>query len=175
MNRQAWIAFLAFAAKVVGLTATMGVALDLVTAHVAVEYFTVHHPHVVDSESPIVMALIWGIGASWWFGLIAAIPLWWVNCRRTIPLAQARIVAMVAKALAVTWAIMMAMLVGFYSVGSLVPDRHRGPNFEHDRRLMAVALTHMTEYVLGAIVAIVLVVRIVRLRVEGDNGSMGYE
>lgn len=173
MNRQSWTAFFAFAVKVVGLTAAMGVALDLVTAHVAVEYFTIHHPHVVDSESPIVMALIWGIGASWWFGLIAAIPLWWANCRRAAPLTQTRIVSMVAKALLVTWAIMMAMLVGFYSIGSLVPDRHRGPNFEHDRRLMAVALTHMTEYVLGAIVAIVLVVRILRLRTVVDDGSMG--
>ncbi len=172
MNRQAWIAFFTFAAKVVGLTAAMGVALDLVTAHVAVEYFTVHHPHVVDSKSPIVMALIWGIGASWWFGLIAAIPLWWVNCRRAIPLTQARIVAMVARALIATWAIMMAMLVGFYSVASLVPDRQRGPNFEADRRLMAVALTHMTEYVLGAIVAIVLSVRIARIRAESVDGSI---
>lgn len=34
-----------------------GIAHDMVTAHVYVEYFTVYHMHVVDSESPVVMAL----------------------------------------------------------------------------------------------------------------------
>lgn len=54
-----------------------GICHDLITANIAVEYFTVHHPRIVVSESPFVMALIWGFIATWWvgafFGLILAI------------------------------------------------------------------------------------------------------
>ena len=60
-----------FILKTLFAASCLGVAMDMVTAHVAVEYFTVHHPHVVNSKSPLVMALVWGVGASWWFGLIA--------------------------------------------------------------------------------------------------------
>ena len=45
-----------------------GVAHDLVTARVCVEYFTIGHPRVVDSESPTVLALVWGVLATWWVG-----------------------------------------------------------------------------------------------------------
>jgi hypothetical protein len=30
----------------------LGVCLDLVTANVAVEYFTVHHPKILPTENP---------------------------------------------------------------------------------------------------------------------------
>lgn len=33
----------------IGLACCLGIAMDLVTANVAVEYFTVHHPKLVDS------------------------------------------------------------------------------------------------------------------------------
>lgn len=47
-----------------------GIAHDLVTAHVCVEYFTVAHPRLIASESPIVLALFWGVVATWWVGAI---------------------------------------------------------------------------------------------------------
>lgn len=63
-TRTPWAEFLIFLVQVVAATCCLGLAIDLVTANVAVEYFTVHHPKVVDSESPWVMALVWGVGAS---------------------------------------------------------------------------------------------------------------
>lgn len=51
-----------------------GVLHDLVTANVCVEYFTIGHPRVIDSESPVAMALLWGILGSWWAGLILSVP-----------------------------------------------------------------------------------------------------
>jgi hypothetical protein len=47
-----------------------GIAHDLVTAHICVEYFTVAHPRLVASESPVVLALLWGVVATWWVGAI---------------------------------------------------------------------------------------------------------
>lgn len=52
-----------------------GICHDLVTAHLCVEYFTVAHPFIFPSDSPLVMALIWGILATWWVGLILGIGL----------------------------------------------------------------------------------------------------
>ncbi len=47
-----------------------GIVHDQVTARVCVEYFTIGHPKVVDSESPTVLGLVWGVLATWWVGVI---------------------------------------------------------------------------------------------------------
>ena len=46
-----------------------GILHDQVTAHVCVEYFTIAHPLVFPTESPFLLALGWGIIATWWVGL----------------------------------------------------------------------------------------------------------
>ena len=137
---------------------TLGICLDLVTAHVAVEYFTVHHPKVVESKSPIVMALIWGVGASWWFGAIGGLFLAFVNSRRQVPFTAKAIRPMVWRACASLWASMIALLGLVYGFIGLIPIRQRRPTFDFDRRLMSVALTHMTEYVLGTITVVIMAV-----------------
>jgi len=45
-----------------------GIVHDMVTAHVCVEYFTEYHPRLVDSGNPVVLALFWGVVATWWVG-----------------------------------------------------------------------------------------------------------
>jgi len=45
-----------------------GVLHDLVTAHVCVEYFTIGHPPMFGTESPVLLALGWGVVATWWVG-----------------------------------------------------------------------------------------------------------
>lgn len=133
--------------------------MDLVTANVAVEYFTVHHPKVVESQSPWVMAMVWGIGASWWAGLIGGVILAVVNSRLRHPLDSRRVLRMVAISCGVLWVLMMLVLVGVYGIGGLVPEAQRRPTFESDRRLMAVALAHLTEYVLAACATLVVAIR----------------
>ena len=155
---------LAFLLQVVSLSCLLGLAVDVVTANVAVEYFTVHHPHVVDSHSPWIMAVVWGIGASWWFGLIAGGLLWWMNMRRPRPLSDKRILRMIVASLIAIWFVMMAIVAGVYGIAGRIPEKERKATFESDRRLMAVALSHSTEYVLGGIVTIVLMVQIARAK-----------
>lgn len=46
-----------------------GILHDQVTAHVCVEYFTIAHPPVFPTRSPFLLALGWGIIATWWVGL----------------------------------------------------------------------------------------------------------
>lgn len=171
MNKMKWREAGDFVLQVVLLSCALGIAVDLVTANVAVEYFTVYHPHVVDSESPWVMALVWGIGASWWAGLALAPFLWWANVSRREPLPRKRVVRMVAKGMGGIWLVMMSIVLGVYLIGGLAPQDKRGPTFEHDRRLVSVAMAHSTEYVLAVVVAAVMVIRIRRLRTQHNGGS----
>lgn len=46
-----------------------GIIHDQVTARVCVEYFTIGHPPVFDTTSPTILALGWGVIATWWVGL----------------------------------------------------------------------------------------------------------
>ena len=59
--------------RIVGLcvlaAVTYGVVHDQFTARICVEYFTIGHPPLVPSESPTVLALAWGVVATWWVGL----------------------------------------------------------------------------------------------------------
>ncbi|MBA4062926.1 MAG: hypothetical protein C0501_04305 [Isosphaera sp.] len=66
---------LAIVAMCVAAAVAYGVAHDLVTARVCVEYFTVGHPPVFGTDDPTLLALGWGVVASWWVGLLLGIPL----------------------------------------------------------------------------------------------------
>ena len=46
---------------------------DQVTANVCIEYFTIAHPFLIDSNSPTIVGLAWGLTASWRIGLILGI------------------------------------------------------------------------------------------------------
>src|SRR5215208_4042841 len=46
-----------------------GVLHDQVTARICVEYFTIGHPPLFPTESPTLLALGWGVVATWWVGL----------------------------------------------------------------------------------------------------------
>jgi hypothetical protein len=59
----------------IGLAVLYGVAHDMVTAHVCVEYFTVGHGNRVPTGSPVLLALGWGALATWWAGAILGVPL----------------------------------------------------------------------------------------------------
>jgi hypothetical protein len=45
-----------------------GIIHDQVTAHICVEYFSVFHPPVFPTNSPTLLALGWGVIATWWMG-----------------------------------------------------------------------------------------------------------
>jgi len=52
-----------------------GIIHDQITARICVEYFTVGHPRWIDSDSPTVLGLFWGVVATWWVGLPMGIGL----------------------------------------------------------------------------------------------------
>ncbi len=51
-------------------TVTYGIAQDLVTTRVSLEYFTVGHVDLFGTQSPTLLAFGWGFVATWWFGAL---------------------------------------------------------------------------------------------------------
>lgn len=52
-----------------------GIVHDQVTARVCVEYFTIGHPPVFETDDPTLLAFGWGTIATWWVGLMVGVPL----------------------------------------------------------------------------------------------------
>ena len=52
-----------------------GIVHDVFTAHVCVEYFSIFHPPVFRTTSPTLLALGWGVIATWWMGAFLGVLL----------------------------------------------------------------------------------------------------
>ena len=52
-----------------------GVIHDQFTARICIEYFTVFHPPVFATQSPTLLALGWGVIATWWAGAMIGVLL----------------------------------------------------------------------------------------------------
>src|SRR5205807_554848 len=101
------------------LSIALGIAVDLVTANVAVDYFAVYHPHVVSSTSPWVLALVWGVGASWWAGAIGGAILAFYNWRLRPRVPSNIVLRWVRNACAVIWSTMIGIVGIVYVYGGL--------------------------------------------------------
>lgn len=144
-----------------------GVLHDLVTAHVCVEYFTVFHPPLSGSDSPVIQALTWGVVATWWVGLLLGIPLAFAaRLGRAARMPAHRLVLPLVVALAMCGVI--AAVAGF--VASQIesfnayyfPDRASGWRACIDRelwpRFFGVWVAHNASYASGAILGLCLIV-----------------
>jgi hypothetical protein len=67
--------FLAILALAILACVTYGIVHDQITARICVEYFTIGHPPVFDTDDPTLLGLGWGVIATWWVGVLLGIPL----------------------------------------------------------------------------------------------------
>ncbi len=152
-----------------------GVTHDQITARMCVEYFTLGHPPIFDTEDPTLLGLGWGILATWWVGVLLGLPLA-VAARsgaRTKRPARS-LIRPVALLLCVTAAgALLAGITGWilgalgavYLVGpiadDLPPDRHVP--------LLAVLWAHSASYLFGLIGGCGVVVRTWRSRASATR------
>lgn len=142
-----------------------GIAHDMVTAHLAVEYFTVHHVHLVNSTSPIVMALLWGVIATWWVGMLGGSLVALSNSAGSWPgLEWAVIRRWTVVSVAILFVIAMLLLLGLYLFAGTLPPDERRPTFELDRRLAVVGMVHVFSYFAGAVAFALLCAKVVTRR-----------
>ena len=147
-----------------------GIGHDLVTAHVCVEYFTVAHPPLFRTENPVLLALGWGVVATWWVGLLLGLLLAHAALRGPGPLRTARsLVRPIAALLAimaggallagsVAW---LGVRAGWFAL--VGPFATRIPA-EHHAGFVADGAAHLTSYLLGALGGVVLARRVRRSR-----------
>jgi hypothetical protein len=132
-----------------------GILHDQVTARVCVEYFTIGHPPVFNTESPTLLALGWGVIATWWVGLMLGIPAALVSRLGSLPkFDAARLVRPIGGLLAVmACASVVAGITGYFvaSVGGvwlLEPLRSEVPAEKHTR-FLADLWAHLAAYTVG--------------------------
>lgn len=146
-----------------------GIAHDLVTAHYCVEYFTVHHPHIVDSNSPIVMALVWGVLATWSMGAAAGVVLWIANTAGPLPnLPWRNLRLAVMRSLCAILLTSMSLLVTLaYFVPQFWPRQKY--HYIYVEPFGATQAVHVSSYFLSALAIVVLAAWVIRRRYQASQ------
>lgn len=154
----------------IGAAIFYGVLHDQVTARVCVEYFTIGHPRVFGTDDPTLLAIGWGIVATWWVGLLLGIPLAlvaraggrpkWKPCALIRPIAVL-LLCMAGCALA---AGLVGCALAMRGVVVLVgPLADRVPSGKHVA-FIADLWAHSASYVVGFVGGVVVMVRVWRSR-----------
>jgi hypothetical protein len=147
-----------------------GIVHDQITARVCVEYFTIGHPPIFGTDDPTILAIGWGIVATWWVGLILGIGLaiaarLGIRPKRSAeslvrPIARLLLIMAVCATLAGVAGYIAASTGAVFLVGWLAaevpPDRHVA--------FLADAWAHAASYAVGFIGGIVICVSVWRAR-----------
>jgi hypothetical protein len=147
-----------------------GILHDQVTARVCIDYFTVGHLPVFDTEDPALLGFGWGIIATWWVGVILGVVLALVaraGSRPVIPVGNLiRPVMMLFGAAAVS--ALISGYVGWHLAESgnvyLVGPLAQRVSVDRHSLFLAVMWAHWTSYIVGLVGGIVIMVRAWRLR-----------
>jgi len=148
--------FLSIVLLCIAAAIVYGLIHDQITIRISIEYFTVLHPHILPEDvSPTILALAWGVIATWWVGLILGIILGLSCCCGKRPkLSAGDLVRPIIKLLCVMAAgATLAGTIG-YELGVhqlLKPTPFVIENVPADRfnRLFAAGATHLASYALG--------------------------
>jgi hypothetical protein len=169
--------FVAIVGMAIAAAVAYGILHDLVTAQLCVEYFTIAHPRILDSENPVVLALVWGVAATWWMGLLLGVPLA-LACRAgKRPKRSARDVAPMVGKLLVAMAC-CATVAGLAAYGLSTLGVLTVPTFylkliptETLPRFAAVFWAHNASYAASVLGGLILIVRVWRAR-RRSSGDM---
>jgi hypothetical protein len=134
-----------------------GILHDQVTAHVCVEYFTIAHQPIFPTESPFLLAIGWGIIATWWVGLILGLGLSAAARAGSLPkLSLADLRKPVVALMAVTAiAALLAGIAGGLLAGLMT--RPAGFVMGDYAAFTAVSWAHEASYSVGAIGGLILI------------------
>jgi hypothetical protein len=134
-----------------------GLVMDQITIRICPEYFTVAHPHIFNTGSLTLLALAWGVIATWWAGAIAGIAFAIAGRAGSLPkltwrkfLRPVVILAVIMAATSVAAGFLGAWMV---NVGSLpaVQAWAMGLPLDKQAAFMADAFAHVCSYAVGAL------------------------
>jgi hypothetical protein len=154
----------------VGAAVGYGVLHNQVTARVCVEYFTIGHPPLFDTDDPTVLGLGWGILATWWVGTILGVLLILAaRAGNRPPRSVGSLVRPVVLLVLVTGAFaLVAGVIGWIAAKAgwfylLEPEASKVPTDRHVAYL-AVMWAHSASYLVGLIGGAVVCFRVWRSR-----------
>jgi hypothetical protein len=159
------IVFLCMAAAVV-----YGILHDQVTARICIEYFTIGHPPVFNTDDPTLLALGWGIIATWWVGVILGIPLALAAQLGSNPKRSARslvrplIILMAISAVCAAIAGTVGAILARSGVIVLLGDLAAAIPADKHVAFIADLWAHLTSYTIGFVGGIILIVQVWRSR-----------
>lgn len=143
-----------------------GIVHDQITIRVCPEYFTIAHPHILNTDSLTLIALGWGVVATWWGGLAAGILFAIagragspekVTWRRFVRLALLLLLVMALCATA-------AGFIGYWlsSSGQIPSVQAWGSMLSVDKqpRFMADLFAHAISYLVGALGSVTIALAI---------------
>ncbi|MGA3371587.1 MAG: hypothetical protein ABSC48_07485 [Terracidiphilus sp.] len=144
-----------------------GIAHDMITAHLCVEYFSVFHPPVFNTVSPTLLALGWGVIATWWAGGIIGAPLALVSRSGSHPkLTLSDLMRPIAILMSVMAACAVVAGVTGYLWGPVPDDVAAVLPVAKYRNFVADLWAHSVSYLIGFIGGIVLCVVAYRMRLQ---------
>jgi hypothetical protein len=147
-----------------------GIVHDQVTAHICVEYFSVFHPPVFPTESPTLLALGWGVIATWWMGAFMGVLLAFAARAGSRNKINVRELVLPILKLLLTMGFLAAVagLTGYVlaSRGAIAPPHWIGSRLPPSRhaRFMADWWAHNASYFFGFFGGIVLCILTIRKR-----------
>jgi len=147
-----------------------GVLHDQVTVRVCLEYFTIGHPPVFGTASPSLLAIGWGVIATWWVGLPLGVALAIAARAGSKPALRAQSLIRPIGVLLLVMAT-CALLAGFVGavlarsgwIFLLEPLYSEVPRTKHVA-FLADAWAHTASYLAGILGGSILVVRTWRSR-----------
>lgn len=152
-----------------------GIVHDMITANICVEYFTIGHPKILESENPFVLALLWGVLATWWVGLMLGIFIIVHNIiGKFPPLPFETIKRWVLRLLLIMCITSpLAGLLGYIlakaEVINIIPEL--GQRFPSDKHVafLGVGWAHLSSYLVGFIGGIAICVKVWNKRLKLGN------
>lgn len=147
-----------------------GIIHDQITARICVEYFTVGHPPIFNTESPTLLAFGWGVAATWWVGLMLGFPL---ACAARLGSSRALSAIELTKPIAILLGVMglgafLAGLIAFIfgAQGSIQVPAVFASALPSQKQIpfLVDMWAHSASYLFGFLGGIVLIVRIWRKR-----------
>lgn len=139
-----------------------GIIHDMITAHLCVDYFTIGHPKIIESESPMLLALTWGIIATWWVALPMGLLIAGFNQLGKKPSMEYRkVMMMLLKLILIMFGIaLFAGLVGYVltelNIIYLLPRLAEQMDSTKYIKFLAAGWAHTSSYLSGVIGTIIV-------------------
>jgi hypothetical protein len=154
-----------------------GLIHDQITAHVCVEYFSIGHPPIFETEDPTLLALGWGVIATWWVGLMLGVPLAvvarWGSRPKVAPRELVRPIAQLLGAMGLAAAVVGTMSWILTARGLITPEGAMELGLSRERWVpfTAVERTHSASYLAGFLGGVIVILRVWRNRRQGSTGG----